>query len=340
MCKEWLTNDVTKENADEYQLRKIKWLESKDWSIATKKSYWADMDLRIHQIEVAKRKDLYKFSKEEMIDLLNSIATTSLCTADKTASVMRRYIDWTCEIGLNHTENPMNRVFRDDYYGNINSKALKESYMNKLDFINFVMDLECSYSDKLLLLLLRYGVKLKETALIKWEDVDKENKVIKLTRNGYDINIEIDYIFLEVLDKAKKEFEYSYISEVESTRKATGEIYIRRMEKVIEYSDCGYLIKNTNFKATSKDAVKVATLYTRINSIVKRNNIDKIDIDRLNLMCKFDKLFEVLHKEGKVTIYDVVNVVKHFDGVDTPPKRYLLRDNFELVAGIEIDRAY
>ncbi|MEX0082989.1 hypothetical protein AB2T90_11185 [Clostridium butyricum] len=339
---DWMEN-INIDDLDEYQLRKIKWIKSdacSNCSDLTKYSYYNMINSKIHPFEEALNKDLYKFSENELLEILNSMATSSLTTADKMASMIRKYIDWTYEIGLNHMGNPMNSLFRDDYYGNINSKALKESYMNKLDFINFVMDLECSYSDKLLLLLLRYGVKLKETALIKWEDVDKENKVIKLTRNGYDINIEIDYIFLEVLDKAKNEFEYSYISEVESTRKATGDIYIRRMEKVIEYSDCGYLIKNTNFKATGKDAVKVATLYTRINSVVKRNNIDKIDIDRLNLMCKFDKLFEVLHKQGKVTIYDVVNVIKHFDGVDTPPKRYLLRDNFELVAGIEIDRAY
>ena len=77
-------------------------------------------------------------------------------------------------------------------------------------------------------------------------------------------------------------------------------------------------------------------IYNRINVIFKRAEEKRVSIPLLNLSRKYDILYNKYLLDGEVTIDDVKDVLRTFNGKFTPNQALTLKRNFELAMGGEI----
>jgi hypothetical protein len=133
---EFLSNNITYNGLNKYQQSKVNWLQNnKEYSEATKITYWALINNHICYIEKEKDKDLYYFTNEEIEDMLNKNNNM------KTTSILKSIIS-------NYTNKSLKNI------------KLKSDIQYKMidEFYKFVENLKCSDIDKMILVLARYGV--------------------------------------------------------------------------------------------------------------------------------------------------------------------------------------
>ena len=119
--------NVSITDLDEYQKNKVEWLLNTNYNYETKRSYYSVLDSRIHALEVALNKDLYKFTQVEIENIIKGVNSFSLQTAQALFSMINSYIQWTVEVGLNNKgENPCNKIIIKDVV-KVNSNALEKS---------------------------------------------------------------------------------------------------------------------------------------------------------------------------------------------------------------------
>ena len=115
--------NVSITDLDEYQKNKVEWLLNTNYNYETKRSYYSVLDSRIHALEVALNKDLYKFTQVEIENIIKGVNSFSLQTAQALFSMINSYIQWTVEVGLNNKgEHPCNKIIIKDIV-KINSNA-------------------------------------------------------------------------------------------------------------------------------------------------------------------------------------------------------------------------
>ncbi|WP_252225274.1 MULTISPECIES: hypothetical protein [unclassified Clostridium] len=330
MCN-FLTNGLTEETADEFQKNKIEWLKNSDYGDKSKNSYWIDLDVRVHQYEVALGRDLYQFSKVEIENIIKAVATTSHNTVKKLFSTINAYIQYTVDIGKNYVGNPCDQIIVSEII-DVNVNVLKDEYKTILEFHNFVLGLKCSDVDKMTLLLLRYGCKIRDLSGLKWDNIDKERMVLKLNRDN--IELPIDNVFLLMLEQAKRCYEYEYVSKYERVG-AGGELKEVIRTVYIEYADDEYIVKQQ--KGAKNEIIGTASIYTRINNICKNNDINRINLNILKNMRAYDLLYYIYNKNDKLTNEDAKNVCKTLDGnnIDADGAGFRLRESFSLISGIK-----
>ena len=286
------TIDVTE--LDEYQKRKYDWLTNNDYGEATIITYWSQLN-KIHELELIKNKDLYEFDKQDIINIVKNIATTAIQTKRVYWSLIKRYIDWTVEIGLNYVGNPCDQIDTNDIL-NINSVALENQYIELNYFYNSIIAFDCSDIDRMLLILLRYGVPINQAMDVKWEDVDRDDMVLNIINKKSELlRLPIDSLFLMFVDKAKICSCYNG-------------------KKFYEYIDEGYIIK----KHTKE---KGSNLYTKLNRIAKNNGLRNISTQSLNDSRIYDLISEKIDK-NTMTIKreDIKHVVNRLYGTHCPAK--------------------
>ena len=119
--------NVSITDLDEYQKNKVEWLLNTNYNYETKRSYYSVLDSRIHALEVALNKDLYKFTQVEIENIIKGVNSFSVQTAQALFSMINSYIQWTVEIGLNNKgENPCSKIIIKDVV-KVNSNALEKS---------------------------------------------------------------------------------------------------------------------------------------------------------------------------------------------------------------------
>ena len=94
--------NVSITDLDEYQKNKVEWLLNTNYNYETKRSYYSVLDSRIHALEVALNKDLYKFTQVEIENIIKGVNSFSVQTAQALFSMINSYIQWTVDVGLNN----------------------------------------------------------------------------------------------------------------------------------------------------------------------------------------------------------------------------------------------
>lgn len=323
---DYLTNNVTIDNADKYQLNKIEWLESlKDQSVVSKRAYWTDLQTRVHEFELIKEKDLYEFTQIEIEDLIKYAASVRRQSVVRLFATINMYITYTVETGKNYVGNPCDRINLQEII-NINTVALKQTYQNLGDFYSYINNLEISNVDKAMLTLLRYGATIDQIVELRWEDIDKENMVLYTQdKKCNKITLPIDNMFLIVMENAKNCQEYVYLSSSDATA---------REEYITEYEDYGYIIKTT--KKSKQEKLNKNNIYNRIKLISDRNEIDRISVADLRMARKYDLLFKEAQENGEVKMSDVKNTLITLEGSETPIRTNNLKNQFELLSDIKV----
>ena len=321
--------NVSITDLDEYQKNKVEWLLNTNYNYETKRSYYSVLDSRVHALEVALNKDLYKFTQVEIENIIKSVNSFSFQTAQALFSIINSYIQWTVEIGLNSKgENPCNKIIIKDVV-NVNSNALKELYTTKEEFYNNIMSLEGSIIDKTIIMLLRYGVRLIDIPDLKYEDVDVEDMTLKVENEGGEggiLNIPIDELLLRCIKECKSTDEYERLS--------------NKRDTVTRYLDFGYIIKVTDkgYSRSGEEKINPRTIHTRIKKLFDENGLQKINVNSLKNMAIFDILLDIYEENGKLTFEDADNVIKIFDNIDNnnlKVKSFRVRELFTLVSDIK-----
>jgi len=316
----FLDEDMTYESLNEYQKRKADWLEEMTYrySDTTRRTYWIVLNTRINFLEVDKQKDLYDWNKEEIVQTIKTTATTSESSKRVLFSTIYTYITWACEKGFNDKGNPCEDIDKTGLF-DMSSEAKKQMYKTLQEFYEFIFGLNCSDVDRALLTLLRYGVPIDNVGTVRWEDVDRENKILNIYREDEELlKLPIDNLFIMIIDNAKKCNEYS------------------PGQKKVVYVDYGYIIKAT--PTVKWKHISAEDVYNKIGNLSKANRINRISVPNLNISRKFDLLFEIYKKNGVVTNIDIEEVIMRVDGKSSVSKNTRVKRDFQLISGYEVEK--
>ena len=297
---------------NKFSENKLIFIEDLMFSNNTKERYWSilDSDL-ITTSENNKDKDLYEFTSEEIIEVVSALPTTKIRTQKQVLSVINRYINHAIERGwLSTGINPCDIIkANDDIHSN--KESLKRTYMNLDEFYNWIENLEASDVDIMLLVLLRYGCTMKEICNLVYDDVNVYDKTLNVNGKKYPI----DYTFINYVEKA----------------------YCCNEYEDIVYQDSNYIIKPT--KKTRSNKVNENSLRNKMTMIADKNSIDRPSINALNKSRKFDLILDVYNKKKILYYSDIEDVLKIFDDNMTDNKSFVLKENFEEMFGIKVNKS-
>lgn len=312
---DFFKGDITYNDLNEYQKIKADWLENTTrYASSTKEAYWLAFNLYINNFELELNKELRYFTKEDIIIVLDHISNSSLKSIKRSYDIINLYMNYISKSNDN-LKNPCDEINIKEY---MNSKADKNKYETLEKFYDIVLGLNCSDAERMILVLIRYGVDIEDIGLIKWRDIDKDNMVIIINKEDKQLKLPIDNLFLLMVDKAKQCFRY-----------APG-------QKTVEYVDYGYVIKAS---ATVRwKNISGSNCRNIIGGICRRNNIDRISVPDLINFRKYDLLLKKYYNSKIIKLDDLREIIKLFNGDLTQGKLYTFRKNFELETGIKVKR--
>lgn len=307
--KESVTLLEMSKNYDEFQSHKISWLGgNKEYSEATKRTYWVLMNKNVWVTEKEKNKDLYDFTNEEIEEMLSKSSNMKTITILK--SIISNYINWAIERGYKLKQNPDGTFDKEKYYSSMRIQ-MNIQYKTLDEFYEMLEELRCSDVDKMLLVLARYGVigeKLSAISNLRWEDIDKKNMIVNA---GDNIKLPIDNMFIAYLERAKKCETYEY------------------QTSTLRYIDYGYVVKVSD--KSDRHIANFNTIYNRANSIFKNNGINRIAFGDFVAWRMFDLLFEIVKEKGEITYDDVKSVFTTVKGKVTMSQAQYLKERFMIL---------
>ena len=331
--------DINKLN--EYQMNKRNWLvESHYPAERTNITYWGALeDNRINFLEKAKNKDLYDFSTPEIIEAINYAPTIKMSSKLVLKTVMTKYNQWALDREYNSTGiNPCDGIDNKDL--KVNMTAFEMSYVDLDHFYNTLNIVDASDVDKMILVMARYGIKTKDMAYVRWEDVNRESKIVTLSYSyKTPLFIPIDNRFIECVDKAKMMDMYEREDKVDEVVKVKeGKVKCKKVSTA--YKDCGYIIKVTK-RTMGEDVVKENTIRNRVYEMSKIKTMDDKHFKRpsvrdYNISRRYDLLFDILDMNGRITTNDLRTVLDIFEDDITSNKVNQLKTNFELISNVEV----
>ena len=251
-------------------------LKEKDMSVSTRKSF-DTLFRNIEEYEDVIDKSIYEWTKEDCLDMLASLGIKKANTIAVKWSLLKKYLVY---IG-----NTVYREVTKDDLENIDSSVLR--YIPYEEVI-LGLDVFENYIDKAIVLLLRNGIRSDEYRLIKHEDIDVENNLVKLPNR----HIRVDNYTMNILVKAMNERGYK-MNVIKD--KSNYNYYHYNMESP-------YLIKNRKNKYNDDGRTPMidTSLKDRTNKLLRRVNIDGISSTALVSSYIVDKIIEFENEMGLI----------------------------------------
>lgn len=268
----------------------------------------------IAEVENILDKDLCEFTHEDVINLLNSIVTSSWNKKSDIFSFINQYCTWCISKGVSSV-NPTLGLSRDNLI-KVNKRVLKNKLHTKNETYDTI-DLMLNFGDEtiftcLTLLLARYGLwgdSLNEIFNLRECDIDRENLLINVVdreSNKLIRRVEIDNRLLEYIDLSIDTIEY--INPFKGISHFTG----GENNLVIKY------LEESNKDRENKEYIynRFTNLVTRINEKYKEQGInDKFKRPVLSEYYNSYKLERLLmmRKHKVLTTKDFQNLLKELD---------------------------
>ena len=251
-------------------------LKEKDMSISTRKSF-DTLFRNIEEYEDVIDKSIYEWTKEDCLNMLASLGIKKANTIAVKWSLLKKYLVY---IG-----NTVYREVTKDDLENIDSSVLR--YIPYEEVI-LGLDVFENYIDKAIVLLLRNGIRSDEYRLIKHEDIDVENNLVKLPNR----HVRVDNYTMNILVKAMNERGYK-MNVIKD--KSNYNYYHYNMESP-------YLIKNRKNKYNDDGRTPMidTSLKDRTNKLLRRVNIDGISSTALVSSYIVDKIIEFENEMGLI----------------------------------------
>lgn len=251
-------------------------LKEKDMSVSTRKSF-DTLFRNIEEYEDVIDKSIYEWTKEDCLNMLASLGIKKANTIAVKWSLLKKYLVY---IG-----NTVYREVTKDDLENIDSSVLR--YIPYEEVI-LGLDVFENYIDKAIVLLLRNGIRSDEYRLIKHEDIDVDNNLIKLPNR----HVSVDDYTMNILVKAMNERGYK-MNVIKD--KSNYNYYHYNMESP-------YLIKNRKNKYNDDGRTPMidTSLKDRTNKLLRRVNIDGISSTALVSSYIVDKIIEFENEMGLI----------------------------------------
>ena len=249
-------------------------LREKDMSISTRKSF-DTLFRNIEEYEDVIDKAIDEWTKEDCLDMLASLGIKKANTIAVKWSLLKKYLIY---IG--------NTVYREITKSDLEN--IDGSVLRYIPYEEVILGLDVfeNYIDKAIVLLLRNGIRSDEYRLIKHEDIDVENNLIKLPNR----HVRVDNYTMNILVKAMNERGYK-MNVIKD--KSNYNYYHYNMESP-------YLIKNRKNKYNDDGRTPMidTSLKDRTNKLLRRVNIDGISSTALVSSYIVDKIIEFENEMG------------------------------------------
>lgn len=271
---------------------KINFIKEKgyDEESSIKKYLYVILNENVAFAEKNKDKDLYDFSTSEIVDLVNNtFITVKTGVKNQNFNIIKTYIDWAIERGLLVTGiNPCDSITDNDF--KVSEKMAKDYYQTLDEFYSWLKELKCSKVDKALITLVRYGVEIKETVKLQFEDINKEEKIITI-RNNNDVKfLPIDDKFIEIMEDSK---------------------YCTDYDKTTYVQDGDYIVKQT--LKGRRERPEISSIRNRFNIISTSNGITRINPTMLKDNREYDLLLEIAKRNGELATKDFKDIIQIFN---------------------------
>ena len=295
--------DAQRLEYDIYEKNKIEWLKDNEnngyISDKTKKTYYNLLSSHVHSLEVAKGKDLNRFTSIEIESLIKSSITNNRYTKRSIYSAINNYLIYCTERGI-ISYNQCDGMSKENLFI-VNAKALQKQYMPLDDFYKFINKLEGTDVEKMAFILIRYGVPVKQVPLVKWEDLDENNLVLNVNVKGVEKQLPIDEEFIRRVDLAKK---------------CSDDVDDEDNRKKLSYIDAGYMIKS------KREAKKISatTVYTIVENVCRDSDIERIDLGMLYKNRRYDFAIDIYEEKNELTT-DNLREILDVLGVSCSPNR-------------------
>lgn len=271
---------------------KINFIKEKgyDEESSIKKYLYVILNENVALAEKNKDKDLYDFNTSEIVDLVNNtFITVKTGVKNQNFNIIKTYIDWAIERGLLVTGiNPCDSITDNDF--KVSEKMAKDYYQTLDEFYDWLKELKCSKVDKALITLVRYGVEIKETVKLQFEDINKEEKIITIRNNNDFKFLPIDDRFIEVMEDSK------YCSDYDKTS------YVQEGD---------YIVKQT--RKGRRERPEINSIRNRFNIISVNNGIARINPTMLKDNREYDLLLEIAKQNGELATKDFKDIIQIFN---------------------------
>lgn len=303
-------------NKSTFEINKNTFIRSLYDNEQTMKTSFNALKKNVINMEVIKNKDLMNFSIEELINLMNSIPTSSVNTKERVYHLIDNYLDWCVSkgfIGLNGLKG-----LSKEELCKVNKTMASYKVMSKEDLFKYcelsVNTGEVTVMEVMPLILSRYGIlgnKLSRIINLKWEDINRDNKTVTIYEDGNILIFPIDDEFISWIDRAK---------DVESNKEFT-------------YFDNGYVIKTRSDYPHAK--IDDVYIYNKVATVFDLKVMPRISFKSLELSRKIDFLLDI-REEKILESTDVRTIVKMFNPKASPASGNTLIRTWETLTGDKV----
>lgn len=301
--------DVIKGETNKYLLNKIEWLSESNLSEKTKITYYRLLQTNVLPVEESFKKDLSRFSTYEIENMIKGIITNVEQTKRSTFSAVSSYLTWCVENDV-ISYNPTDNIADVKSLYKVNTNIVKEKYKTLDEFYGWLDSLSIDDNMKLVLVMCRYGVPIKEISSVRWDDLDKKNKELYVTIKDKLLQLPVDSEFVNRVNKAKR----------------CDETFLGK-----EYKDIGYMIKSLKPNKLSTSGV-----YSLVLKASEESNIDRIDVGYLYKNRKIDLIMELLRSKSELFTEDLEWVLGVLGLSNSPTQCTILSRELSEVFGIEV----
>lgn len=291
---------------DEYENNKINWLRDDEnngyISEKTKITYYRLLDVHVHSSEIANNKDLRKFTSVEIESLVKGAITNSSTTKRAIFAAINNYMIYNVERGF-ISYNPCDSIPTTDLF-EVNNKALKEQYMTLDGFYKYIDKLSADDVERMVYVLIRYGVPASDIPNVKWEDLNIEEMALTITVKKKVVSLPIDGEF---------------IKRVELCKACSG------------YEDGGYMIKTINGYPSS-----VSRIYGIIDRVSKATEVAKPDMGILFKNRRYDLALGIYEVEGQIRLSDLKEILDTLGVSSTNSSLSTFKKELENIFDLEV----
>lgn len=335
---------------DKFEQQFRKFLDESDLADVTKDSYLSDYASNIHIHEIAKNKPLCDFNEEDVIEVINSVPTSSRGVKYKLFKVINSFEYWAFNIDKsNHAGNPCDNINFEDIV-KVNKSLLEYKYIElekAYEICYKALDNGSEYQDVIPFMLCRYGLRGLEWSEIRYlknEDVDLENGFINVTNRDSD---EFGDISLRIIKRVKidKRMVNLLKNAMEEDMSDLEDINDKRKVKNV-FLDHGYVCK------ASLNAEEVVldkqTLRWRFVSVFDANDMPRLSMKDVYKSAKFEALNNILEAKKEeyniledkkrkdllqLTNYDFISIQKYFEPYNSSPSYVPLKKEYGILFG-------
>ena len=275
------------ETYDEFTMNKLAFLNDV-YQKSTQVAYFIYYKNFFHDEEVLKHKDLMYFTTQEIQELLMSLITVKSASKGSFMSFVNAYLNYCVERGYISINNAS--AINTKEIKKLNSKVVNMELINLKDFYKLVDEVYAkqNYNRIILpILFARYGIlgeECKDIMKLSFENVDKNNKLVKIIKNNREILLPIDNDFINWIDKLCDH-------------------------------DIGVILRNNRgLPIESKH-----TIYNMVYRFFQSLDKKRISLKELRENRKLDLLGDILSNQGYITMKDIeaIEQLIAYDNVST-----------------------